>query len=774
MGASLQVRTSLAATDERRVVTVMFADLVGSTALAERLDAEEMRHVLTELFGALGREVVALEGTIDKYNENDAARAITAGWRMQRTMQRLNPELERRYGARLALRVGINSGEVVAGNLAPSVQTAYTVVGDTVNVAKRFAQAAEPGEILIGATTQRLARGFDLEVHAPVTAKGKSAPIQVFAVHGIAPGHTPPIPLIGRRAEAAIARGAVDRVLDGAGSALAIVGEAGIGKSRLIEHARDEARSAGVAWLEGHALEHARHISYWPFRESLRAQASIADDDDDVVKWSKLSANAGQLLGAQTNEVLPYLGLLGGIRAPAEVAKKTEALDGEARRRQVLRAAYLYFEAFARRGPAVLALEDLHWADVSSQRLLDHLLPLTDRLLICWTTRRQAAGPAAGSSRSTAFTEIKLGPLNDRECTDLVTAFAGERVIEPSQRSHIVARSAGNPFFAQQLVLASLDLQVPDLPQSIQASITARLDALPEATRDVARLASVIGRSFSSRLVEAIAPVHANVSAALVDLTTHGLVRQGSTSDGRDYSFTHALVQEAAYAGIVLDQRRRLHGHVAAALESRATSHEEIAGTLAYHYSRAESWEKAQAFLFSLGDQALRIAADVEALDHYEQALQAYSKAFGQASDPLSRATIERHPRDEASRCDARDAWRPPARESGRCTRRHRARIVRTARASSGSRVPPSVGRHRHIEGGLARPVAPAGSRLRLGPRASVLRRPSHAESLGTTTPIPRCAPRLLRDDADGTQHRARWLGIHLRKDGEAGRRVTR
>lgn len=659
MGASLQIRGSAGATDERRVVTVIFADLVGNTSLAERLDAEDMRRVLTEVFDALAREVIALDGTIDKYigdevmavfgaptaHEDDASRAVTASWRMQLTMQRMNPELERRYGARLALRIGINSGEVVAGVLAPNVQTAYTVVGDAVNVAKRFAQAAEPGEILIGATTRQLTRGFSFSAHPPVTAKGKALPVQVFSVRGISPAPRSQLSLIGRRSEAAAVRAAIDRLTEGVGSALAITGEAGIGKSRLLEYAREVAIARGVAWLEAHALQHAQHTSYWPFRHLLRAYASIAEEDADATKWLKLGSRLADLVGMQATELQPYLALLGGITAPAGETRQIDVLDAEARRRQVLRSAQVFFEALARRKPTVLAFEDLHWADSSSRQLLEHLLPLTQQLLICWT-ERPASGDAAGTfaepRMANPYSEIGLQPLDERSSAELVTSLAGGRGLDAARQANIVSRAAGNPFFAQELVRSSLDLRGTNLPQSIQASITARLDALSPATRGVARLCSVVGRTFSSQLVRELSAPSIDVPAALLDLVNHNLVRGRQGSIGRDYAFTHALVQESIYAGIVANERRRLHSAVASRIETTAESLEEVAGKLAYHYTQAENWEKAQGFLFKLGDQALRIAADVEALDHYEQALNAYARAFGEDANRLARATVQR------------------------------------------------------------------------------------------------------------------------------------
>jgi len=679
-GISLQVGQQPAG-EERRQVTIVFADLAGNTPLAERLDPEEMRRVLESLFDRMSREILKVEGTVDKYvgdavmavfgapiaHEDDPSRAVTAALGMRHAVFELSQELERRYGTRLSLRIGVNTGEVVAGLLARSVQTAYTVVGDAVNTAQRLQTVAREGEILVGARTRDLlANAFDLEPRLGIPLKGKSTTLDAYAVMGpSAPRAAATNPLVGRLTERSHVVGGIDRLRAGVGGVIGIVGEPGIGKSRLLAEARRAARDAGVVWLQGQTTSFARSLSYLPFREMIRTYARIVDVDDDATKWSKLLSRVDAVLAAEAVETASYLATLLGIRPPPDVAARLIALDAEALRRQVFRSAYVFFESIARTGPTVLALEDWHWADRSSELLLEHLLPLSEKLLIYWTGRPDphSAVPrttSAGANSAIRYLEIRLLPLTDAECTTLVGNIAGVADLPSSIAERVVRRVEGNPFFAEALVRTLVDERTvrrgtgPEtavafettasaLPPSVQAAITARLDNLTPPDREIIRTAAVIGRTFSRSLLRDLGIPESEIDRGVAALIAHGLIRERPMAVEPDFRFSHTLIQESAYAGILHERRRELHRHVADVLKSRAGERvDDMAGLLAYHYSRAEEWERAQAYLFTVGDQALRIAADTEAIDLYERALDAYARAFGPRWDPNERAVVER------------------------------------------------------------------------------------------------------------------------------------
>jgi class 3 adenylate cyclase/tetratricopeptide (TPR) repeat protein len=685
-GASLQLDGSDLdrAAEDRRVVTVLFADLTGSTNLGERLDAEELRSILERFFEALAREVMKLGGTVDKYvgdevmavfgapvaHEDDAVRAVTAAAAMQRAMSGLNTSLGLADDARLELRIGINTGEVVAGPLAGNLQDAYTVVGDAVNVAKRIQSAARPGEIVVGERTrQATGRIFEYDALAAIAVKGKSAPIQAhrFARARTSSGEASPsagTKLIGRVPERETLLTAINAVASGAGGIVAIVGEPGIGKTRMLLEARAAARVAGVTWLQGQASSHGQTLSYLPFREMLRALAGIDTADDDKTKWSKLERAVAAVLPQQVDEITPYLGTIVALGVRDRDRLRLASLDGDAMRRQVLRGTYVLFEAIARAHPTAIVFEDWHWVDRSSEQLLTHLLPLKERLLFIWTGRPEKDSSVERTVRNcadvagAAYKELALGPLSADESGALLCDALSTTAIPAGLRDAVVRRSEGNPFFAEEILRALRDLNLLThddtknewvlaekhsagaLPTTVHGVIAARIDRLTDDAKHVARVAAVIGRTFRYRMLVAVSD--RDIDRGLDELLELSVIREQRGGE-RSYAFTHALVQEAVYAGLLVRTRRNLHAHIAAAMEALLReSIEEHYGVLAYHYAQAEEWGKAQEYLFKVGDQAQRIAADAEAVDHYERALDAYGRAFGDRWEPMTRAAVER------------------------------------------------------------------------------------------------------------------------------------
>jgi tetratricopeptide (TPR) repeat protein len=474
--------------------------------------------------------------------------------------------------------------------------------------------------------------------------------------------------MIGRQSALERCEAAIARLGEGQGGLLLVTGEAGIGKTRLVEEVQASALRNGLAWLQGHTLSFGRSISYWPFLEILQQDAGIGTDDGEEERLAKLAARTGSLLEDQTPEVLPYLASMLGLPVPEELAERVSHLDSEAMGRQLYRASRLYFARLARERPVVVVFEDVHWLDGSSAALLEHLLPLTAEvpLLVCCVARPEvesaitrlqelARGEYAERSR-----EIRLKPLSSAESTTLASQLINGTDLPATLRKAILAKAEGNPFFVEEIVQSLIDLgglvrdevsggyRVTDqavsiaIPDTLLGVIMARVDRLDDDLKQVLRLAAVIGRSFFYRLLAAITEAERELDASLAGLQARELVLEKAREPELEYIFKHALVQEATYASIVKRRRRELHRQVAASIESLfADRLEDFYSLLAYHYTKAEDWEKAQEYLFKAADQAGKLAADAEALDHYEQAMQAYSLAFGEKWDPLQRAAVE-------------------------------------------------------------------------------------------------------------------------------------
>ncbi len=450
-----------------------------------------------------------------------------------------------------------------------------------------------------------------------------------------------------------------------------MVGEAGLGKSRLVAEARAVAGKSGVGWLEGRTLSFGRTISYWPLLEIIQEDSGIASDDSEAERWAKLAGRVGGLFGHEGAEVLPYLATLLTLPIPEDLAHKVRHLDGEAMGRQVYRATRLFFARLAAERPTVVVVEDVHWLDGSSASLLEHLLPLTREapLLFCLISRPQTEADTAlarlqelaREQYADRVTEIALRPLSPEESTLLVRNLVQLDDLPSRLHDTILDRAEGNPFFVEEVVRGLIDLgglvreestgrwRVTDqatrisIPDTLQGVIMARVDRLDEDLKQVLRLASVIGRSFFYRVLDSIAEAERDLDRSLADLEARELVQEKARDPELEYMFKHALVQEATYESILLQRRKELHRRVAATIEVLfADRLEEFYSLLAYHYSKAEDWERAQEYLFKAGDQAGSIAADAEALAHYEEAVEAYTRAFGDQWDPFQRAALER------------------------------------------------------------------------------------------------------------------------------------
>ncbi len=676
-----------AADAERKLVTVLFADVAGFTTLAETLDPEPLRDLINACFGRLVPCVERYGGTVDKFigdeimalfgapvaHDNDPERAVRAALDMREALQAFNAE----RGTALQAHIGLNTGLVLAGAVGAGSRTEYSVMGDAVNVASRLAETSAPGEILVGPDTHRRAGHlFQCEEAGPVRIRGRVEALTVYRVLGARaatgpaatrPGRWVGSPLVGRGREKEAFVAALDRVLQGEGGILAVVADAGLGKSRLTAEVR---RLAGpeLTWLEGRTLSFGRAISYWPFLELLQSAAGIDSDDDEAERSEKLERLVGLLFAEETTDVLPYLATFLSLPVPEELQDKVRYLDGEAMGRQVFRTMRLFVSHLAGERPLILVFEDVHWLDGSSVELLEHLLPLTKEapVLVCLVGRPEPDSPTlrlqhlAHETYADRYEELLLAPLSAEETRTLVGNLVGRRDLPVGLREAIDHKAEGNPFFVEEVIRALVDRGglVPDerggwqisekaqeitIPDTLQGVIMGRIDRLDEELKQVLRLAAVIGRSFFYRVLRSLSEAERRLDDDIATLRSLELVREKAREPELEYIFKHALVQEATYESILLQRRKALHGKVAATIEDLfADRLEEFYGLLAYHYTKAEDWEKAQEYLLKAGDQAGRVAADAEALEHYEQAMEAHAKAFGDTWDPFERSALER------------------------------------------------------------------------------------------------------------------------------------
>ena len=686
--------------EERRQVTVLFADVSGYTAMSERMDPEDVKGLIDRCLRRLGQEVDRYGGTVDKYigdnvmaifgapvaHEDDAERAVRAGLGMQAAMEEINADIAGPYEVSLELRVGVNTGEVIAGAVGES----YTVIGDTVNVAARLQAAARPGSVTVGARTYRATReAITYEELEPLTLKGKADPVTAWEATGAlaaAPSRRAlparEAPLVGRDDELALLQSIYGRVVrEGRPHLVTLIGQAGVGKSRLLREY--ELALGGTdpvpTFRQGRCLPYGSSIVYWALGEVVRGEFGIVDDDSSEAAWEKLRTGISNLLG-DSEDVHPeardrrsaLIGRLLGIEAPLDPG--TEAVDPARMRESFFSAVRFGIEAMGRRSPLVLAFEDIHWADHGMLDLIEYLAQWVRApvLVLCLARdelleRRQSWG---GGRRSA--TSIFLEPLSTDDTRNLIGAL----LPDPASADLVegmAERAGGNPLFAEEMVRLTSEAGSGDaegLPDTVQALLAARLDSLEPFERRLVQQAAVVGRTFWEGSLATVAEEEGgDLDAGLNALQEKDIVvpGEGARLAGEpELAFKHVLIRDVAYGMLPKAVRARKHFQVGGFIEDRAgeRSDEQVA-LLAEHYGRAATLasearldpaerepidERARHFIEAAGDAAASFYSNREAVAHYRTA-----RDLSQA-DEAARARIGEKEGDVALRLGRVDA----------------------------------------------------------------------------------------------------------------------
>jgi ABC-type oligopeptide transport system substrate-binding subunit/class 3 adenylate cyclase len=653
---------------ERKPVTILFTDVVGSTSLAEKLDPEEWKEIISGAHQRVSDAVYRYEGTIAQLSgdgvlaffgapithEDDPVRAVRAGLDIQRSIQEYSQQLKG-YIDNFQLRVGINTGIVVVGSVGSDMHVEYTAIGDAVNLAARMQSAAQPGHVLISEGTEKLVKAaFDLNALGEISVKGKAEPVNVFEVidRKAAPASGRGIeglvaPLIGRQLELSILKEALIEVANGHGQIISVLGEAGLGKSRLVEEARSDRSHTPLRWLEGRALSYGQTLSFWAITQLIKNDLGLSDADPEAKIKVALRKRVTALFGDRAAELLPYLAHLIGVKLDDESAQRVRQLDGETLKRQMLWAIAEYFHHVAQEQPTVLVFEDLHWADPSTLEALEKCLALTDRspLLLLLLARIEHDHGSwqikvkAETNYAHRYTEIMLKPLSSEDSNDLVNHLLEVADLPDNIRRLILERSEGNPFYLEEIIRslieqgaivheehtwrATAEIANVEIPETLQGVLLARIDRLQEDVRRTLQLAAVIGKSFLYRLLEAIAAAERQIDDHLSQLQRADLVREKSRRPELEYIFKHSLTQEAAYNSLLIERRKEFHCKVGEALEHLfADRAAEFYGLLAHHFDAAGDQAKAIDYLIKAGDKSRLEDAHEEAIKFYRRAIE--------------------------------------------------------------------------------------------------------------------------------------------------------
>ena len=666
---------------ERRTVTMLFADIQGSTAAAEQLDPEDWAEIVNGAFERLIRPVYRYEGTLARLmgdailgffgapiaHEDDPERAVMAGLEMLSAAKPYATEVKTRWGVDFDLRVGINTGLVVVGEVGSDLRVEYSALGDAVNVAARMEQTALPGTLQVSGQTHRLIeRLFAFEELEPVHAKGKADPVPAYRVTGVLerPATTRGLlgrdtPLVGRDPELATLRTVIDQVRQGKGQVCSVIGEAGVGKSRLAAALKadlaaesclapwqgDEANTENVRWAEARCLSYNTTVAYAPFIDLFNRIFDLTEDEDPPGARAKIVTAVERVV--DDPNTASYLCALLGVDPGKAAASLIAGLPAPALQKRTFSAVIDYIEACSSTQPSVLLVEDLHWADAVSLALLDELMAATDRTMLAIVgLMRPYRDDASWGFHETAerdfshrYTTVKLRPLDDRASRSMVEDLLGGHEVPASLEATVLARAEGNPFFVEEILRALLEAGtlverdggwvLEGEPEQISVSggvsglLTARLDRLDETSKLVAQFASVLGREFAFAELADLVADREQTESALTDLMRRDLLVEQARIPKRTYAFRHALIQETAYGTILLKSRRGLHGQVAEHLISQGSEPHEIAR----HLLQSKQETRAVPYLIDAGDEATRAMSLADAIRFYDEALNWVSDA---------------------------------------------------------------------------------------------------------------------------------------------------
>jgi class 3 adenylate cyclase len=656
--------TPVEAEDELRPVSVLFADIVGSTPLAERLEPEDFAALIGGCVDRMCRAVEQFGGVIDAYmgdgiaaffgfpaaTEDDADRAAGAALSVVKAIDSYAQEVRETWALPdLNVRVGVNSGQVAVG-VVGGAERHPVALGDTMNVAARLQGAAQPGTIVIGGATARKLRGrFLVAPLGHLSVRGRESPVEAWRLLRARPDRPrmEPSGLVGRVHETDQLAAAADALRGGRGRLVLLDGEPGIGKTRLLEWLR-ECLGDDVTWLDAPCAPYGGQPLYHAAAEALRSWVGVDDVSERAATLDRVGLDP---------DVLPYLATLLSADAAGEQAGSANGAPDEFG--AALREAYAgWLSALCREGPVVLAIHDIHWADHGTLDLIERLLRLLDDrpLMIAATSRALPEGnderlrKRAQREHSRCLLHLPLGELTEAEAHQLLSQIApGE--LAPEARRDVIAVAEGNPLYLEHLLRSLLEsgglraretwaLTVPaaQLPTGLESLLVARIAALPRDARRVAQVGALLGRAFAPTVLALVAGVE-DLERNLTRLLRANIIQEIRPLPHREFAFTHGLLQEAALSTLTRARRRELYRLVAAAYEQTyAGSLDDQSERLAFYWARGGDFERALDYLEQAANRATSLRAHTQAADIWSRAAALAEKV----NDPDARDRIER------------------------------------------------------------------------------------------------------------------------------------
>ena len=657
---------------ERKQVTVLFADMKGSLELLAERDPEDARKVLDPVLERMMDAVHRYEGTVNQVmgdgimaifgapvaHEDHAIRACYAALSLQESIARLAAELRATQGVSIQVRTGLNSGEVVVRSIGSDLHMDYTAVGQTTHLAARLEQLATPGSIFISGECLRLAEGYvEANPLGPVALKGLATPVEVHELIAAGPVRTRLqaaaarglTPFVGRRLEMETLHEALRRAATGEGQVLAAVGQAGVGKSRLLREFIHSPHTRGWLVLESKSISYGRATPYLPLIDFLKGYFKLQERDDARAIREKVTAKIILLDQPPQDSIPPVLDLLGAL--PEE--HPFRRLEPMQRRSLTARALTDLMVSESRIQPVIMVFEDLHWNDMQTLGLLNAVIPSIRQhaILLLASYRPDEHDDKWGEQPH--YRQVRLEPLAQENLTRLLDILLGQNGGLGPVKAFLVARTAGNPFFVEESVRTLVETGVlagargryrlvkpfssTEVPATVHAILSARIDRLGEAQKRLLQEAAVIGKDVPFALLQAVCGLHEqDLRARLHELQAAEYVYESRLFPDLEYTFRHSMTREVAYSSLLREQTRALHEKVATELVRLASGRlEEHVEQIAEHAEKGQAWPEATEYLQRSGEKAFALYANAEAADYFQRALAALEHL------PRSHGTLE-------------------------------------------------------------------------------------------------------------------------------------
>ncbi|MFC1876851.1 adenylate/guanylate cyclase domain-containing protein [Thermodesulfobacteriota bacterium] len=655
---------------ERKHVTIMFSDMSGYTAMTERLDPEEVKKIMSEIFGKITAIIKSYDGFIERFigdavmavfgipkaHEDDPIRAIRAAMEIHAAVEDFSPQYEVKIGHPLTMHTGINTGLVVTGEVDVE-KGIHGLTGDAINLASRLEGLANSGEIVVGPDTHQQALNyFEFDAMEPTKVKGKRQRIRTYRFTSVKSESFKThrlqglqAALTGRDKEMAILVEALQQLKQGTGSIISICGDAGTGKSRLKKEFKDALDSKTIEWHEGHAYGYTQSMPYYPLINLLTNAFQIDESDTTQNIRTKVETGVSFLLGADSSYI-PYMGSLFSLTYP-----EIENVSPEFLKDKLWESVQALLTALVDKSPSVICFEDLHWADPSSIELFKQLVAKTHKNALFIITYRSHFTPFDNDlpgALEDNYQEIRLKELSSIDAQDMLKSLLHTKNMAEELHEIVQQKAEGNPFYIEEIINSLIDSHIltrdngnwklnrniteGDVPATIQGVLTARVDRLGPHFKKILQEASVIGRAFLYKILERITDLDSEVNKYLDDLEGLDLIRTQSMEPDLEYIFKHALTQEVVYNGLLKKERQEIHERIGLAIEQLfADRLPEFYEAISFHFNQGFSQFKAAEYLMKAGEKSLKKYA-------LEESHQYFNEAYNVFADKLDHSEKEK------------------------------------------------------------------------------------------------------------------------------------